>query len=89
MHNIGILFVQMGRYKDAITSFEYCMHDKASFRTGVSCVRLYSPAARTLSWGSVYTVIVPIAYPAQLGDEREHVFNCLPIACLQLLLTNG
>ena len=34
MHNIGILFVKMGRYGDAIKSFEYCMHEKASFRTG-------------------------------------------------------
>ena len=34
MHNIGILFVKMGHFPDAVTSFEFCMHEKPSFRIG-------------------------------------------------------
>ena len=34
MQNIGTVFVCMGRYADAITSFETIMEDQASFKTG-------------------------------------------------------
>ena len=34
MQNIGLLFVKMGQYNDACTSFEFVMQEKADFRTG-------------------------------------------------------
>lgn len=34
MQSIGTVFVCMGRYADAITSFETIMEDQASFKTG-------------------------------------------------------
>ena len=34
MQNIGTVFVCMGRYADAITSFETIMEDQANFKTG-------------------------------------------------------
>ena len=33
--NIGSVFVQMGRYADAITSFETIMDEEANFKTGL------------------------------------------------------
>ncbi len=35
LQNIGVVFVQMGRYADAITSFESIMEEEASFKTGL------------------------------------------------------
>ena len=34
MQNIGISFVKMAQFNDAITSFEHIMAEKASFHTG-------------------------------------------------------
>lgn len=34
MQNIGISFVKMAQFSDAITSFEHIMAEKASFHTG-------------------------------------------------------
>ena len=34
LQNIGIVFVKMGQYADAITSFEHIMEEKADFKTG-------------------------------------------------------
>lgn len=34
MHNIGILFVKMGQFTDACSSFEFIMQEKPDFKTG-------------------------------------------------------
>ena len=34
MQNIGIAFVKIGQFSDAITSFEHIMSDKGNFQTG-------------------------------------------------------
>ena len=34
MQNIGVSFVKMAQFSDAITSFEHIMGEKASFQTG-------------------------------------------------------
>ena len=34
MHNIGLLFVKMGQYSDACTSYEHIIGEKPDFKTG-------------------------------------------------------
>ena len=34
MRNIGLLFVRMGQYNDACSSFEFIMSEKPDFKTG-------------------------------------------------------
>lgn len=41
MHNIGILFVKMGQFSDACTSFEWIMSEQPEFRTGLHLVLCY------------------------------------------------
>ena len=41
MHNIGILFVKMGQYSDACTSFEWIMSEQGDFKTGLHLVLCY------------------------------------------------
>ncbi|KAF3428930.1 hypothetical protein E2986_11773 [Frieseomelitta varia] len=38
MHNIGMLFVQMGRLEEAANSFEWVMKERAEFKTGLHAV---------------------------------------------------
>lgn len=42
MQNIGITFVKMGQYSDAITSFEHIMSEAANFKTGFNLILCYS-----------------------------------------------
>ena len=41
MQNIGIVFVKMGQYNDAITSFEHIMSEAPSFKTGFNLILCY------------------------------------------------
>ena len=36
MQNIGLLFIKMGQYNDACTSFEFVMQEKPDFKTGIT-----------------------------------------------------
>jgi len=38
MHNMGILFVQMGRLEEAANSFEWVMRERSEFRAGLHAV---------------------------------------------------
>lgn len=41
MQNIGIVFVKMGQYNDAITSFEHIMQEAPNFKTGFNLILCY------------------------------------------------
>ncbi|XP_048258387.1 intraflagellar transport protein 88 homolog isoform X3 [Haliotis rufescens] len=41
MQNIGIVFVKMGQYNDAITSFEHIMSESPTFKTGFNLILCY------------------------------------------------
>ncbi|XP_061176289.1 intraflagellar transport protein 88 homolog isoform X2 [Saccostrea echinata] len=41
MQNIGIVFVKMGQYNDAITSFEHIMQESPNFKTGFNLILCY------------------------------------------------
>ena len=41
MQNIGIVFVKMGQYTDAITSFEHIMSEAPGFKTGFNLILCY------------------------------------------------
>jgi intraflagellar transport protein 88 len=41
MQNIGIVFVKMGQYNDAITSFEHIMQEAPTFKTGFNLMLCY------------------------------------------------
>ncbi|XP_058465292.1 intraflagellar transport protein 88 homolog [Malaya genurostris] len=40
-HNIGILFIKMGQYSDAATSFEFIMSEKGDLKTGLHLILCY------------------------------------------------
>ena len=41
MQNIGIAFVKMGQYNDAITSFEHILTEEPNFVTGFNLILCY------------------------------------------------
>lgn len=38
MHNIGMLFVQMGRLEEAADNFEWVMRERAEFKAGLHAI---------------------------------------------------
>lgn len=34
MHNIGLLLVRMGKFRDAVTNFQHIMQEQGDFQTG-------------------------------------------------------
>ncbi|CAI5456116.1 unnamed protein product [Caenorhabditis angaria] len=38
LNNIGVTFVRMGNYDDALSTFEHCVEEKADFTTGLNLV---------------------------------------------------
>lgn len=34
MHNIGLLLVRMGKFRDAVTNFQHVMQEQGDFQTG-------------------------------------------------------
>jgi intraflagellar transport protein 88 len=41
MQNVGITFVKLGQYNDAITSFEHIMAEEPNFVTGFNLILCY------------------------------------------------
>lgn len=35
MHNIGLLLVRMGKFRDAVTNFQHVMQEQGDFQTGL------------------------------------------------------
>lgn len=48
LQNIGAVFVKMGQYADAITSFEHIMEEQPDFKTGMNYFRRYCTLECTL-----------------------------------------
>lgn len=41
MQNIGVAFIRMGQYSDAITSFEHIMSESPNIKTGFNLILCY------------------------------------------------
>ncbi len=50
MRNIGIAFVRMGQYQDAITSFESVTEGNTDYQSGITCVTLITDGYINLLW---------------------------------------
>lgn len=58
LQNIGTVFVKMGQYADAITSFEHIMEEKADFKTGKFYFRYLLSKVYIVDLRSVAIVVI-------------------------------
>lgn len=56
MHNIGLLLVRMGKFRDAVTNFQHIMHEQGDFQTG-SYFSLYCIVCL---FGFVFFLVLPM-----------------------------
>ncbi|CAH4033512.1 unnamed protein product [Pieris brassicae] len=76
MHNIGLLLVRMGKFRDAVTNFQHIMQEQGDFQTGlhlVLCsVALEDPEAGKAAFHSMLDVELPNHHhDIPIDDEND------------------
>lgn len=70
MHNIGLVFIKMGQYEEAVTSLEYIMSEQANHRAGlhlVLCCRALEDKERMRT---AFALLLGV--PLDLEDEEKY-----------------
>ncbi|XP_041972758.1 intraflagellar transport protein 88 homolog [Aricia agestis] len=81
MHNIGLLLVRMGKFRDAVTNFQHIMQEQGDFQTGLHLV-LCSVALDDVEGGKAafhaMLDVEPPTYHHDIAiDDEEDAFECV------------
>lgn len=71
MQNIGVVFVRMGQYSDAITSFEHIMSESPNIRTGFNLILCYYAIGDRERMKKAFQKL--IAVPLGIDDEDKYI----------------
>ena len=85
-HNIGVLFVKMGQYSDAATSFEFIMAEKGDIKSGLHLVLCYYALGDTEKMKKAFQYLLDV--PIDFNDEdklmnsstnpsHEYIYNAI------------
>ncbi|XP_063706628.1 intraflagellar transport protein 88 homolog [Culicoides brevitarsis] len=70
-HNIGVLFVRMGQYSDAATSFEFIMSEKGDLRSGLHLILCYYALGNVEKIRRAFQLLLEV--PIEYNDEDRIV----------------
>ncbi|XP_047989968.1 intraflagellar transport protein 88 homolog isoform X2 [Leguminivora glycinivorella] len=81
MHNIGLLLVRMGKFRDAVTNFQHIMHEQGDFQTGLHLV-LCSVALNDAEGGkaafhAMLDVEPPTYHQDITVDDENDSYSCV------------
>ncbi|KAL0883816.1 hypothetical protein ABMA27_015905 [Loxostege sticticalis] len=81
MHNIGLLLVRMGKFRDAVTNFQHIMHEQGDFQTGLHLV-LCSVALNDAEGGkaafhAMLDVEPPSCHQDITIDDENDAYECV------------
>ncbi|KAJ0179268.1 hypothetical protein K1T71_004980 [Dendrolimus kikuchii] len=81
MHNIGLLLVRMGKFRDAVTNFQHIMHEQGDFQTGLHLV-LCSVALNDAEGGKAafhaMLDVEPPTYHQDIAiDDENDAYECV------------
>ena len=83
MQNIGIVFVKMGQYNDAITSFEHIMSESPSFKTGFNLILCYFSLGDRNKMRTAFQKLLMVDLKADDEDKYlAHGVSCSVCMCL-------
>ncbi|XP_076445636.1 intraflagellar transport protein 88 homolog [Babylonia areolata] len=71
MQNIGMVFVKMGQYSDAITSFEHIMSESPNFKTGFNLLLCYFSLGDRSKMQSAFQKLLTV--DLKTGDEDKYL----------------
>ena len=91
MQNIGITFVKLDQYNDAITSFEHIMGEEPDFQTGFNLILCYYALADREKMKRTFIKLLSI--DLKVDDEDKYVMSNVSIravtcCAVQLTLSN-
>ncbi|XP_061579063.1 intraflagellar transport protein 88 homolog [Cololabis saira] len=71
MQNIGVVFVRLGQYSDAITSFEHIMSDSPNIRTGFNLILCYYAIGDRERMKKTFQKLISV--PLGIDDEDKYI----------------
>ncbi|XP_029967937.1 intraflagellar transport protein 88 homolog [Salarias fasciatus] len=71
MQNIGVVFVRMGQYSDAITSFEHIMSESPNIRTGFNLILCYFAVGDRERMKKAFQKLISV--PLGVDDEDKYL----------------
>ncbi|CAL8240475.1 unnamed protein product [Merluccius merluccius] len=71
LQNIGVVFVSMGQYSDAVTSFEHIMSESPNVRTGFNLILCYYATGDRDRMKKAFQKL--IAVPLGIGEEDKYI----------------
>ncbi|KAK9537217.1 hypothetical protein VZT92_004852 [Zoarces viviparus] len=71
MQNIGVVFVRMGQYSDAITSFEHIMSESPNIKTGFNLILCYYAIGDRERMKKAFQKL--ISAPLGIDDEDKYI----------------
>uniref|UniRef100_A0A8C5FGJ6 Intraflagellar transport 88 homolog n=1 Tax=Gadus morhua TaxID=8049 RepID=A0A8C5FGJ6_GADMO len=71
LQNIGVVFVRMGQYSDAVTSFEHIMSESPNVRTGFNLILCYYATGDRDRMKKAFQKL--IAVPLGIGEEDKYI----------------
>ena len=82
MQNIGAVFVKMGQYNDAVTSYEHIMSEKPDFQSGLNLILCYFALGDKEKMSKSFTKLLTVnlgiededKYTASSDNPQESVF---------------
>ena len=80
MQNIGIVFVKMGQYTDAITSFEHIMSESPNFKTGFNLILCYFALGDRNKMRTAFQKLLMV--DLKTDDEDKYLAQGVSLECL-------
>lgn len=71
MQNIGLVFVRMGQYSDAITSFEHIMSESPNVKTGFNLILCYYAIGDRERMKKAFQKLISV--PLGIDDEDKYI----------------
>ncbi|KAL7385177.1 hypothetical protein ABVT39_017044 [Epinephelus coioides] len=71
MQNIGVVFVRMGQYSDAITSFEHIMSESPNIKTGFNLILCYYAIGDRERMKKAFQKLISV--PLGIEDEDKYI----------------
>ena len=84
MQNIGIVFVKMGQYSDAITSFEHIMGEEPDFKTGFNLILCYYALGDREKMKRAFQKLLTV--DLKIDDEDKYISSNVSILFVCLLV---
>ncbi|KAM3607785.1 uncharacterized protein V6R79_013939 [Siganus canaliculatus] len=71
MQNIGLVFVRIGQYSDAITSFEHIMNESPNIKTGFNLILCYYAIGDRERMKTAFQKLISV--PLGIDDEDKYI----------------